>query len=360
MKKPLKITLISIASLLVVCLLVSGAFIINLMGRYQVDDQDYDLLPADQVTPHPEDQDEDELDTSEFPSFTLPPGETVSNEKIVNILLIGSDSRGSNDRGRSDSMMIATLDKKHKKLKLTSFLRDTYVEIYGADKNGKSYGWNKLNAAYAYGGAPLLMKTIEHNFKIKLDKYVIVDFTLFQSVVGRIEGVEINLSAAEADYLNRKNKGAGSPSPIIAKEGVNTLDGFMALSFSRARKDGVGPFTYTDGNGKQVTELNDFARAARQRYVLQQIFSKLRNENIITLYQIASDCMEFTRSNMKLSEVTGYLTDILSLGVGTLSQQQIPYKGAFVNATKTGSVLYMSPENLEKNRQKIRQFIFEN
>lgn len=133
----------------------------------------------------------------------------ISNEKdlsfnkdVINILLVGSDNgaQGSEkgDHGRSDSMMVATINFKTKELKLTSFLRDMYVEIPG-------HGKNKLNAAYAFGGEELLYQTIAKNFNIKIDKFCVVDLSAFEKVINRIGGIEMTLEKEEADYLNSTN-----------------------------------------------------------------------------------------------------------------------------------------------------------
>ena len=109
------------------------------------------------------------------------------NSDVLNILLVGSDHGAiKGDSGRSDSIMIATINFKTKELKLTSLMRDMYVEIPG-------HGHNKLNAAYAYGGVELLYQTIAENFNIKIDNYCVVDFKTFEKVINKVGGIEISL-----------------------------------------------------------------------------------------------------------------------------------------------------------------------
>ena len=93
----------------------------------------------------------------------------LENKDVLNVLLFGQDKKESKtDAGRSDSMILISIDVKNKQLKLTSFLRDTYVYI----PSGDDYeGWNKLNASYAFGGEKLAVKTIENNFGIKIARY---------------------------------------------------------------------------------------------------------------------------------------------------------------------------------------------
>ncbi|MFW5677495.1 MAG: LCP family protein, partial [Acetivibrio ethanolgignens] len=124
----------------------------------------------------------------------------TSDDKIVNILLVGADKRESwSESGRSDTVMIATLDMKHKQLKLTSLMRDMWVEIPG-------HGTHKFNAAYSYGGVSLLYQTIAANFGLKLDGYAVVDFKAFQEVIDAMDGVEIELTQAEYEYLVKAYK----------------------------------------------------------------------------------------------------------------------------------------------------------
>ena len=118
------------------------------------------------------------------------------DDNITNILLIGSDGRTLNERGRSDAMMIATIDEKHKKIKLTSLARDTYVKIPGK-------GYEKLNHAYSYGGATLLMETIENNFGVGITSYVNVNFASFIDIIDALGGITINVKSSELSELNK-------------------------------------------------------------------------------------------------------------------------------------------------------------
>ena len=125
-----------------------------------------------------------------------------SDNDIVNILLVGNDyrveSEGYDVGGLTDTMMIATLDMKHKTLKLTSLMRDMLVEIPG-------YSSSKLNSAYSKGGIELLYQTLAQNFNIQLDGYVEVSFDAFVKVVDEVGGIEVELTESEVEYLNSTN-----------------------------------------------------------------------------------------------------------------------------------------------------------
>ena len=151
---------------------------------------------------------------------------TVYDKDIINILLIGADSREEwNDSGRSDSTMIATLDLKHGQLKLTSLMRDMYIDIPGHEKN-------RFNAAYKFGGVALLNETIAQNFNVRLDGYVIVDFKAFRDVIDELGGVQIPLTELEAQYLNRAYHGKITVGSMdISKVEPETLMSLYSIVF---------------------------------------------------------------------------------------------------------------------------------
>ena len=333
-------------------LLIYGVRFNHLLGQFEIDD----ILEHTRL-------DMDEVDDEDYgnmgPSYNVDPNKpAVSDESIINILLVGCDAASVDERGRSDSMMIATIDMKHKSLKLTSLLRDTYVELPGNNKNGTPYGWKKLNTAYAAGDASFLIDTIAHNYNIQIDKYAVVNFSLFREIVDIIGGVEIELSKEEAAYIRGRALHEAGPNRKKAKAGLNLLDGWMALEFARCRM--VGGFTYTDANGNEVTVNNDYARTARQRYVIQQIFNKMKDQDLNSLLSIAERCMEHTRTNISIAELGVYLQNVLSIETKEIKQLQIPAAGTFeTDKITTASVLWMSQENWIKNVETLHRFIFE-
>jgi len=120
---------------------------------------------------------------------------TISDDDVINILLIGIDSRSDNDSGRSDSMILFSINNKSKKITITSIMRDIYVSIPGVHNN-------RINTAYAYGRASLLLKTIKQNFNIAIDKYVSVNFYSYMDIVDAIGGLELEISADEINVMN--------------------------------------------------------------------------------------------------------------------------------------------------------------
>ena len=131
---------------------------------------------------------------SEHSNLYLDSSKLMSDRRVKNILFIGCDDDSGGSQ-RSDSVMLVSIDRVHRKIKLTSFMRDTWVYIPDHD-------YAKLNAAFAFGGAGLLMDTIEYNFGIKIDNYALVDFEIFASIIDELGGVEVEVTQKEADFIN--------------------------------------------------------------------------------------------------------------------------------------------------------------
>ncbi|KAF5064013.1 Transcriptional regulator LytR [anaerobic digester metagenome] len=202
------------------------------------------------------------------------------NNQVANILLVGIDSSVNNTRPqRSDSMIILSVDDIHKTIKMSSLMRDTYVNIDG-------HGKDKLNHSYAYGGIRLLMKTINQNFDMNVTDYVQVDFGDLITIVNDLGGVEMAVTKAEARYTNivieQINKSNRTSVPLLElKDQTINLDGTQALAFSRIR--------YLD---------SDYARAARQRKVLMAVYSKMKQVNPTELPKFIADMSQHVETNL--------------------------------------------------------------
>lgn len=246
---------------------------------------------------------------------------------IENILFIGVDSRGE-EKSRSDTMMLVSIDKKHKKLKLTSFLRDTFVTIPG-------YGEMKLNAACFYGGPKLVVDTIEYNFGIDIDHYMLVDFEAFIQIVDALGGTDVEVTAAEARYMRDEVK-----VPWV-KEGMNHFNGFVTLWYCRIR--------YLD---------SDFNRTERQRKVISCLLDQAKKQNPFKLVKTVRDALPYIQTDMSALEMT-----LLSEGTGLfymrydILQQQIPYSGEYEDRVINEQlVLYI---DIASTSEKIKEFIYE-
>lgn len=218
----------------------------------------------------------------------------MSSKNVINVLLVGADSRQGTNSGNTDVMMLISLNKKTKTLKLISFLRDSYLYIEG--KNN-SY-CTKLNAAFSMGGPECLLQTIENNYKIEIDNYVMVNFESFKSIIDAMGGVTVDVQKYEADYNYTKFK-------ISLPYGENvTLNGEQALCFCRIRG--------CDADG-------DVSRTRRQRQVIEAIIDRVTNASVSDLNKYIDILLPYVD--------TGYSkTQIFSLGVQALTGKWHSYE----------------------------------
>lgn len=260
-----------------------------------------------------------------------------ADERVINVLLIGEEAMKDTNRGRSDSMMIATINQVQKSVKIASIMRDCYVDI-------PEHGKGKLNSAYNIGGGPLLVQTIEQNFGVGLNGYVRVDFDGFEEIVNMLGGVEIELTADEASYLNRKDY-ISKPEFRNVKEGVNLLNGNQALGYSRVR--------YVKG----ITgERDDFGRTNRQRTVLKAIFDKYKSKGLVDLIAITNNLMDYIVTDLSNADIMSYVAAYVGTGATELETFRIPMDNAYSTAdTKSGNVVLV---NFEKNNAALEEFIY--
>lgn len=263
-----------------------------------------------------------EHDTS-LPSVTTESFDGVqSSSGAHNILILGSDTRGE-DAGRADTIMVLQLDGPAHKPKLISFMRDSFVTIPGV-------GQNKINAAYAYGGADLVRQTIKENFGLDCQYYAKVDFKSFEKVVDALfmNGIKID---AEKD-LNLDG--------VDIKKGVQKMDGHTLLQYARFRKD----------------EEGDFGRVRRQQQVMNTIFSQLKNPlNLIRAPYAAGKAIGYTSTDVSSFFIIKNLLSI-ARGVGGVDRLSVPVEGSwnFGNSSYAGSILVIDND---ANRAAISDFL---
>ena len=262
------------------------------------DAEDIIINDPDNIVITPEEEEElPDISDIELPTQSQEPGQ--SYDHVVNILLVGQDRRPGQGRQRSDSMILLTVNKATKTVTLTSFMRDSYVQIPG-------YKPNKMNAAYAFGGMKLLSETMQVNFGVEVDGCVEVDFNGFKSVVDLLGGVDIQLTSAEVNYLNR---GTGWGLQV----GTNHLNGEQALAYSRIR--------YID---------SDYQRAHRQRTVLMAIINKYKSLPVLEMIDLLEDILPLVTTNMEKSDIIGYALDIGPMLAGAdYNTLRIPADGTF-------------------------------
>ena len=245
---------------------------------------------------------------------------------VVNILLLGLDDHQNGTRGRSDAIMIATVDKSRGQLKLTSLMRDMYLPIPGQRDN-------RINASYAFGGASLVMRTINKNFDMDLERYVIVDFLAFERIIDIIGGIPIEISVSEFNAL--------SASLEIEGYGLQILNGRQALTYARIRNVG----------------RDDFDRVYRQQKVITNLFEKVSTTSFLRLPGILSAILPYIKTNMSALEILGMGTAVLGFDDRKIYRFRLPVEGAYTQAT-IREMMVLIPD-IAENTRLLHKFLYE-
>ncbi len=260
---------------------------------------------------------------------TAPPANTIPLDDVINIMLLGEDDDAGYGRGRTDAMILCTINTKTKTLKMTSFMRDLWVYIPG-------WGNNRLNAAYFFEGFDKFKETMLYNFGLEIDDCILVDFEVFTQVVDMLDGVEIDLSEAEADHLN----GQYFYYNWTLTPGVNRLNGSQALAYSRIRM--------LD---------SDFVRINRQHKVMQSIFEAYKNESAFELVMHAQKIAPYLTVTMEKQEIFDYIfTMAPMLSDLKVETHRIPANGTWWEAT-TDKGWKVIEADMEENRQILQEIL---
>ena len=255
------------------------------------------------------------------------------SKDIINILLIGIDYNDvANKKGNTDSMIIASINKTNHSIKLTSIMRDTYVNLSG-------YGGRKLNSVYNCGGVSLLSHTLEDLFGVPLDGYFMVDFDLFRHIIDDMGGVTLTLSEEEAEYINTNHKVRYKAKKLKhVKSGTNNYNGTQALAYARIR--GIG---------------NDFERTERQRKVLIACFNEFKTAPLAEQIRITTKIFEDIQTDITLNTMLYLLSDFTNFNVGEIETMRIPEDGTYKNNPYLNDSLEV---DFETNKKDVLEFIY--
>lgn len=259
------------------------------------------------------------------------------NTDIKNLAIFGIDGTDG-ELCRSDCIMILTIDNIHDKIKLSSIIRDSYVNIPTKQKK------DKINHAYAFGGPSLAVETLNKNFDIDISKFVSVNFSSFPKIIDSVGGISLYLTDDETKYINQYinqiNSLNGTSSPNIKNSGSQPIDGTQALAYSRIR--------YTEGG--------DFERSHRQRIVIEHIFEKLKTLSLKDYPNILNELLPLINTNLSNKEILSICMDINALKSNGITQARFPEnedaEGKLINEV----YYYVFDENATKN--KIHKFIY--
>lgn len=253
---------------------------------------------------------------------------------VVNVLLVGQDTRGE-QRQRSDSMIILSINKNTKQMTMVSIMRDLYVQI-------PDYSDNRINSAYAFGGFELLDATIEQNFGVVIDYNVEVNFNGFKDIVDKVGGIDVDLTEEEVEYMNSEKfvhtmnyKGKQN-----FKVGTNHLDGAQALCYARIRRVG-----------------DDFARTQRQRTIIQTVYQKAKEESwtkLLGIYESVADDLTTDMDPLQLVSIafSGY-----DMGLDSLNSYRVPSDGSYRNET-INRMMVLVPKDWNATRSEIKEYLY--
>ena len=255
-----------------------------------------------------------------LPEITLVPDDQAleeetlledEREESINLLLLGEEAIGSSlARGRTDLIIVATVDTQQGEIKLTSFMRDLYVTIPGYQKD-------KLNTAYELGGISLLYDTMKENFGLGINGYLLVGFDDFEKIIDKLGGIQVYVTEEEATYLNKTN--------YISKEeyrnveaGNQRLNGNQALGYCRIR--------YVSNADN---ETDDFGRTSRQRILLEAIFEKYKSLGYASMAKVMNECLPYITTDLSGDELSELLQKAYDAGIQKIETMRVPMDGMY-------------------------------
>lgn len=278
------------------------------------DQLDLDLLGLEQVDPQ-----------------GIPSGEIYKDKNVINVLLLGTDERTKDfsDNARSDSMMLLSINTKEHTAKLVSLERGMGVPILEGPYKGQ-YDW--LTHCFRYGGADLVMKEVRECFRVDVEHFVRVNFTSVEYIVDLLGGIDVNLTAKEAEYFNQCGRSA--------TVGVNHFDGETALFYARIREID-----------------SDWQRVKRQQTVIQACADKLKGSSVSTLNELLNQILPMVQTNFTQGEITKLMLEAPEfLGV-EFERMTLPEHGTYGGMIGMGGRSMFAPDFAE-NAKILREFLY--
>ncbi|MDO4567846.1 MAG: LCP family protein [Clostridia bacterium] len=252
----------------------------------------------------------------------------TSGKDVTNILLIGQDRRPGESRARSDVMILVSLNKTDGRITMVSLMRDTYVQLEGRPDN-------RLNAAFAFGGAAYLCETIESNFGVHIDGTFEVDFSGFEACVDAVGGVRVNITEAEAEIIR-----AAMGDEYEIEAGSVNLNGAAALVYTRIRSLPGG----------------DWQRTARQRRVIMALYNRFVNSNLTTIVNVLNSVLPYIRTDMLNYEIIDLASSVISMGLSDIPTYTVPYEGTYTAANVNGRFVFLP--DLEANSRLLMEWLY--
>ncbi|MDO4321534.1 MAG: LCP family protein [Lachnospiraceae bacterium] len=259
-----------------------------------------------------------------FAGMTACAQETKAED--MNILLVGTDHRDDSWNGNSDTMILATVKPDSERIILASFMRDLYADIPG-------YGVHKLNYAFAAAGAEKLIETLENNYELSIDHYVVVDFDSMAEIVDIVGGVDMTISDDECKWLNGYLNSMEAWDDYLPGGGTYTLNGNQAVAYARIRYVGN----------------NDYQRTQRQRDILKEIFEKVRGLGAEQIASLAKNVIPEVEHDYNALEMLELMAQLPTIAGYDLEEQRIPYDDLYYSQNE------MLVPDFEATRERLHE-----
>ncbi len=265
--------------------------------------------------------------------------EIPESKGVINIALFGIDTgREKYEAAHADAIMILSIDRENKSLKLSSLMRDLYVDVEG-------YRKTRLNTAYTVGGPQLMIDTINKSFDLDIEDHITVDFKGLSSIIDALGGIQLEIKDKEIKEINKYMKEIAQikkedPTPIT-ESGQQMLNGNQAVAYARIRKVGDG----------------DFERAERQNLVIKAIFARLQEVDTIKYPLIAAKLYPHVKTSLGVTDILAMSTEVLRLGVKSIQWSRFPLDGYWENAI-INDAWYLETD-LDITGNHIKDFIYQ-
>lgn len=260
-------------------------------------------------------------------------------EKYTTIALFGLDNRskGQLSRGNSDVIILASINEDTKEVKMVSVYRDTYLDI----TDGR--GFNKANAAYAYGGPKQAINMLNTNLDLDIKDYVTVDFNAVAETIDLLGGVEVEITKAEAHYMEgyieEVARISGKKANYLPGAGTYLLDGVQATAYARVRQ----------------TTGWDYKRTERQRLIIEKMVEKALHSDLATINSIIDEVFPDIETSLSQTDILMLAKDAFSYSLG--ENKGFPFEKQGTNIGKYDCVV---PLDLESNVAELHEFLYEN
>jgi len=240
---------------------------------------------------------------------------------VFNIAFFGLDARNPDLASRSDSIMVVSIDRKNQKIKVASLMRDMYVPIPGKEDN-------RINAAYAFGGPALALKTINSNFNLDIKNFVTANFFGLEDLINKAGGVKIDIKPEEVSYA------------YVKKSGLQTLNGKQALAYARIRYVGN----------------NDYERTKRQRRIINALFKTIKSQGILKLPGTINILLPYVETNLSNGQILKIASEAIEFNTDNIEEYRLPAAGTY-KSQKIRGMEVLVPD-ISRNEQMLHDFIY--